>query len=365
MHSRAKNVLILSAVVAVALAASACAREGEPAAEAPATRAVTDAFGRRVELPGEAKTVAAIGGASRLLTYAGCADMLVGVTDLDKKPSSAMPYSVVNAERFAGLPSVGSGGSNDTTYDEAIVGLAPDVIFGLSEERVRELAEKTGIPTIGLSVTGPFDGSLAASLALIGEVTGSGARCAELVAALESWAADLEARTRGVPEPEKPTVYTGAVSFRGAHGFDGTMAHYPPFEAIGARNVADETGQKGAFLVDPEKVLEWDPDVIFLNPTNMYLVDEDYAKNRGFYDGLSAVKAGRVYSQLSYNYNYTNIEIAVADAYYAGKVIYPERFADVDIAAKADEIFVAMLGAPFYGRLAADGLVFGPIALGD
>ena len=359
-----KNLRIAAVIVAMALTISSCAKE-DAAIEPPATRAVTDAFGRRVELPGTVKTVAAIGGASRLLTYAGCADMLVGVTDLDKKPSSAMPYSVVNAERFAGLPSVGSGGSNDTTYDEAIVGLAPDVIFGLSEERVRELAEKTGIPTIGLSVTGPFDGSLAASLALIGEITGSGDRCAELVAALESWAVDLDARTRGVSDSEKPTVYAGAISFRGAHGFDGTMAHYPPFEAIGARNVADETGQKGAFLVDPEKVLEWDPDFIFLNPTNMYLVDEDYAKNRAFYDGLSAVKAGRVYSQLSYNYNYTNIEIAVADAYYAGTVIYPERFADVDIAAKADEVFVAMLGAPFYGRLAADGLVFGPIALGD
>ena len=44
---------------------------------------------------------------------------------MDKQNISAMPYSVVNAEHFATLPSVG-GGSNDIPYIEELVTLAPD-----------------------------------------------------------------------------------------------------------------------------------------------------------------------------------------------------------------------------------------------
>ena len=59
------------------------------------------------------------------------------------------------------------------------------------------------------------------------------------------------------------------------------------------------------------------------------------------------------------------MEIAIANAYYAGKVIYPERFADVDPIRKADEIFAIMLGQPFYEKLAADGMRFGKITIGE
>ena len=129
--------------------------------------------------------------------------------------------------------------------------------------------------------------------------------------------------------------------------------------------MVDETQGNGALLVDLEKVVAWDPEIIFLNPANLYLVNEDYAKNPSFYDGLSAVQNGRIYTQVSYNYNSTNIELAVADAYYAGSITYPEAFADVDPVAKADEIFTFMLGEPFYAQLQAAGQGFGQLTIGD
>ena len=117
--------------------------------------------------------------------------------------------------------------------------------------------------------------------------------------------------------------------------------------------------------MDLEKITVWDPDIIFLNPVNMNLVNEHYKKNKAFYQSLKAVKNGQIYTQISYNYNSTNMEIAIANAYYAGKVIYPERFADVDPIRKADEIFAIMLGQPFYEKLAADGMRFGKITIGE
>ena len=372
-------------MVAVALAIGGCGVKATPSSAEPSVETeqtqttdagtttetqspsvVTDVYNRQVKLPEKIETIAAIGGAARILTYAGCADKLVGVTDMDKKNVSTMPYTAVNAEAFKDLTSVGSGGSNDTCYIEALVTLQPDVIFGLTDENtIQDIADKTGIPTIGIYPTGMFDESFYSALDLIGTVMGTQEHCTEVIDYIKGCQNDLNNRTKDIPDDQKPTVYTGAVSFKGGHGFEGTYGAYPPFDAVNAKNVVDETGKSGAMLIDLEKVMGWNPDIVFLNPTNMELVNQDYAKNAAFYDGLKAVQNGEVYSQIAYNYNWTNMEISIADAYYAGKVIYPKQFEDIDMAKKADEIFTVMLGQPFYEKLVADGSRFDKITIGE
>lgn len=327
---------------------------------------IIDAFGREVEIPAKVETAAAIGGAARILTYAGCSHKLVGITDMDKMNLPAMPYTVVNAEHFSTLASVGSGGSNDICYIEELIILQPDVIFGLTDEAtIKNVAEKTGIPTIGIYPNNMFDESFYFALELVGEIMGTETHAAKVIDYIKSCQIDLNNRTKDIDDDSKPSVYSGAVSYRGAHGIEGTYADYPPFTAINAKNVVDETGQSGPLLIDLEKLTVWDPDIIFLNPTNMYLVNEDYAKNKAFYNNLKAVKNGNVYSQISYNYNWTNMEIAIANAYYAGKIIYPEQFSDIDPVKKADEIFTIMLGQPFYDKLSEAGYKFDKIIIGE
>jgi iron complex transport system substrate-binding protein len=330
------------------------------------SRSLIDSYGREITLPGKVSRIAAIGGAARILTYAGVADMIVGVTEMDKSNIPAMPYSVVNAERFSGIPSVGSGGSNDTAFIEELVMLAPDLIIGMcdSQNTIEDVAEKTGVAVIGIVVDSMFDESFYKSLDIIGQATGQEQHCKAVIEYIKFCQADLDARTRSIPDAEKPSVYAGAVSFRGAHGFEGTYGGYPPFAAIHAKNVVDETGQKGTMLIDIEKVTVWDPDIIFLNPSNMNLVNDDYAKNPAFYDNLKAVKNGNIYTQISYNYNWSNLEIAIADTYYAGKIIFPNAFTDIDPIAKADEIFRVMIGEPFYDKLSAEGLRFEKMTIG-
>ncbi|MDD4564612.1 MAG: ABC transporter substrate-binding protein [Eubacteriales bacterium] len=363
-----KNKKLIGLVLVLVLVLSGCA--SGPAFDSEAdnskTRTVTDVYGRQVEIPADIETIAAIGGAARILTYAGCSDKLIGVTDMDKQNVSAMPYTVVNAEHFDSIASVGSGGSSDTTYIEELVTLSPDIIIGLTDEdTLKNVADKTGIPTIGIYPEGMFDESFYAALELIGEIMGTQENSAEVINNIKGWQKDLNDRTKNIADAGKPSVYTGAVSFRGAHGFEGTYAEYPPFTAVNAKNVVDETGKSGALLIDLEQVTVWDPDIIFLNPANMNLVNEDYEKNKMFYDNLTAVQKGEVYSQISYNYNWTNMEIAIADAYYAGKIIFPEQFSDIDPIEKADEIFNVMLGQPFYEALLADGYKFDKITIGE
>ena len=80
---------------------------------------------------------------------------------------------------------------------------------------------------------------------------------------------------------------------------------------------------------------------------------------------MTAVKEGRVYSQISFRSSAANLETALADAYYAASVIYPEQFSDVDPIKKAGEIFETLLGTNPYKDLKEAGYVFGPITIGE
>ena len=103
--------------------------------------------------------------------------------------------------------------------------------------------------------------------------------------------------------------------------------------------MADALGQKGAVEVSLEQVGEWNPDVMFLNAGNMDLMKKDYEDNKEFFGKLTAFQNGALYTQPSFNYNGTNVEMGICDAYFCGATLYPESFADVDLAKKYDEVF--------------------------
>jgi iron complex transport system substrate-binding protein len=53
------------------------------------------------------------------------------------------------------------------------------------------------------------------------------------------------------------------------------------------------------------------------------------------------------------------------NAYHAGKILYPEQFADVDLETKSTEIMNEFLGTAFYDDMQADGLYYGKLTLGE
>lgn len=79
---------------------------------------------------------------------------------------------------------------------------------------------------------------------------------------------------------------------------------------------------------------------------------------------LRALRDGLAYPQPTYNYNGTNIEIAVADAYYAGTVMFPQEFADIDPDTTADEIFEFFYSTPLMTEMNAAGVGFNPLTIG-
>ncbi|CEO89709.1 iron ABC transporter substrate-binding protein [Syntrophaceticus schinkii] len=329
---------------------------------------ITDLSGREVEIKAPAKKIVAIGpGALRLVCYVNGADKVIGVEELEKKSPTGRPYFMANSQ-LKDLPTIGPGGPDSTPDAEKLVTIKPDVIFSClftDKAKADDLQAKTGIPVVVLDYgqLSTFSKEIYDSLNLIGKVTGEEKRAKEVVDFLDKCQKDMNDRTKGISENEKPKVYVGGVSSKGAHGIESTYGKYPPLTAVNAKNVADEAGKAGSISIDREKLISWNPDILFIDAGGFQLVKDDYKKDPKFYQSLSAVKKGEVYCLIPYNWYWTNIETALADAYYAGKVIYPDEFKDIDPVKKADEIYKFMIGKPLYEEMAKEYVGFKKITL--
>ena len=331
-----------------------------------ATRTLTDGANRKVQIPETVESVVCVGvGALRYTCYMGAQDFVVGVEDYETKDGMDRLYNYVNFDKFKALPVIGTNGA---PYTEEIINLAPDVIVMSKYASVEadDLQSKTGTPVVvvpGSDTT--LDNDAYETIRILGELYNKQDRAAALTNYLNGLQKDLNDRTANIPDSEKPSVYVGGVSFKGHHGFEGTEAGYGPFALIGAKNLADTTGQTGAFNIDLEQVLAWNPDVIFIDFNGMDFIREDYAENPDYYNSLTAVQEGKVYSQISFRSFASNLETALADAYYAACVIYPEAFRDVDPEEKAREIFETILGVDPYDDLKEAGYAFRSITIGE
>lgn len=344
---------------------SAAESEAE-STEEPATRIITDSTGRDLEIPSRVESIVCVGvGALRYSCYMDAAGLVVGVEDYEVKEGMSRLYNYVNFDKFKDLPVTGTNGEPNI---EEIITAGPQVIVmsSYASADADDLQAKSGIPVVmvpGSDTT--LDDNAYETIRIMGELYGKEDRAQELTAYLKGIQKDLDDRTADIPEEDKPSVYVAGVSFKGAHGFEGTEAYYGPFELIHANNLANTTDQTGAFDIDLEQVLTWDPEIIFLDFNGMSLINEDYADNPDYYQNLTAVKEGKVYSQISFRSSASNLETALADAYYAACIMYPEQFSDIDPVEKAGEIFTALLGTNPYEDLKEAGYEFRQITIGE
>ncbi|MCL2568273.1 MAG: iron ABC transporter substrate-binding protein [Oscillospiraceae bacterium] len=359
-------------MILILVALSACGPGNHaPNETEPATRLVTDVWGRAVELPADVETIVTLGpGATRIATYLNVVDRIVGAEAQTAQWNVLMDFNPIVHEQFGALPIVGQGGGSgeNNAYVEALILAAPDVILAaFSAEAAEELQAQTNIPVVAVRYisTGLANETFFAATRVFGEVVGEQERAEEVLAFIEQLRADLNSRTAHIPDEEKLRVYAGAITFAGQRGFGGTYSNFGPLAVINAHNVANTTLEPGFYEVDFEQILVWDPDVIFLDPGNMSLVNAEYEINPTFFQSLRAVQQGRVYAMPAFNFSATNVTYALMNAYFAGTILFPEEFADIDITAKSAEILTFFLGADTRSAMAEGGLFFGRITIGD
>lgn len=337
----------------------------EPAAE-PETRIVVDGLGREIEVPAKVETIVTLGNASRMATYLGLADKMIAVTSGDNNDSVVMAYGYYNHDIWADLPVCSSGGYGEIN-PEVIIEASPDVILCTFEEDiVANIEEQLGRKVVAAPQGTLFAEDYEHALRVFGEACGVSDRAETVIAFIQECLADLDSRTSSIADDNKPTALCAAATFRGGHGIAGVYANNAVFATVNAKDVTVGyiDAQKGV-EVDKEQVLEWNPDLIVLDASNLGLVENEYAEDPAFFESLNAVKNGELYQWPNSTSNYTNVEIPLVNAYYIGSVMFPEAFADVDFETKAEEIFRFFLGHDGYlSVLNNAGMGYGSVVLG-
>jgi len=325
-------------------------------------RAVTDAARRSVKLPGRIERVICSGaGCLRLLTYLRAQDLIVAVDDMEKRRPvfDARPYALANPQ-FRGYPLFGEFRGYDNP--ELILALHPQPqaifkTFSTMGHDPEKLQKKTSIPVLVMEY-GDLSSHRSAfyqTLRLMGKVVDKGKRAEEIISFFESNIKNLSDRTKNIPE--RTTCYVGGIAFKGPHGFQSTEPDYPPFLFIHVRNMAYDPLLKGKGQSDiaKEKIIEWDPEILFLDLSTLQMGDKAGGlfelRTDPAYQALTAVKQGRVYGVLPYNWYGQNFGSILANAYSIGKLLYPHRFQDIDPEAKADEIYTFIVGKPVFGEM--------------
>lgn len=318
---------------------------------------ITDMAGREVLIPKKVERIVALSGSLRYVVYLQAFDKVVGIEGVEKQrvmrgnPSVGKAYWLAIRDKVEKIPTIGEGGPGKLPELEKLISVKPDVVITFESENAQLIQSKTGIPVLVIKYAGTEGFTvedIQSMFSFLGRILGRERRAEELNKFITQCVEDLKRRTAKV---ERRKVYIGAISARGSHGITSTEADYQPLKWLNVINVVDEIGKRGHLFIDKEKLIQWNPDYIFIDTGGINLVNEDYLKNKEFYRKLKAVNEGKVYTLFPNNFYRTNLEIMIANAYFIGKIVYPQNFKDIDIRKKAKEIFEKFLGRDVYDEL--------------
>ncbi|WP_291861327.1 ABC transporter substrate-binding protein [Marinilabilia sp.] len=343
-----KNCIILFLLF---LLTSACNILGNKKAEA--GREITDMYGRTVIVPEKVERIVGVGpGALRLLVYMDLSNMVSGVEDIEFRPGRPYAFARPRLLEKAVIGPYMGGDSELTAVNN------PDVIFMAfsSVTEANELEEKTGIPVVGLNSGNLRNArdTFYSALSLIGRIIGKQKRADSLKAFIENEIGELYTRT---PDDAKSIrAYIGGVSYRGAQGIASTQAYFSPFDFLHVSNVARsleniEPVHPTARYVDVEQIIAWNPDYLFLDAAGLEQVLPTIAPDSPLRKTIGAFNKGRVYSLMPHNFYATNFETVLINSWFAGKVIFPDAFEDVDFEKKARDIYQFMLGSDVFDQM--------------
>ncbi|MCR5457469.1 MAG: ABC transporter substrate-binding protein [Clostridiales bacterium] len=370
-----KKILALVLVLCMLVVLAACAQNNEDKKGTETT--VTDMIGREVTvIPGSYKRVVCIGaGALRMYSYIGDVSILCGVEDIDntsltERPkmfdSVARPYVLAFGETFKTLASCGVGGPNAQSAEaEKILYCNPDIVISEYEDADKEnaLQAQLGVPVITLKSgsNGVFADEFKRSMKLLGNIFGKEDKANTLVDFIEKETADIQTRTKDIADSEKPSVYICGLGNWGTTNHLMTSENYMPFTIVNVKNAVSGLGIKGIGAIETEKFVSIgeNVDIMIIDTAAVKNIKPLYAQDNTMFDTCKAWKDGEVYIQMAYNAYYTNYELALANAWYVAKVVYPDKFEDIDMTQKLNEITNAFLGKELASEIYACSGSFG------
>ena len=297
-------------------------------------------------------------GALRLYSYVGDISKLVAVEDIDRSVDSnifadvSRPYYDLNKEAFSKLPSCGKGGPQAQFAEtEKILSCNPTLIISEYEDvtKANDLQEKVGVPVVVVKYgkKSVFDDNVKSSLSLLGKALGKSEKAVKLINYISACKSELEDNVKDVKDEDKPSMYVGCLGNWGKQDIYSTSASFPLFEVSSINNCVTSDLVKDGTL-EKEAFFSLNPDKIVLDSAGLTKFKTTYEADSDLFDSLDAFKNGEIYLEMPFNAYYTNLEVALMDAYYLASVSYPEIYKDYDLEAKYGEISEAFLGQKCY-----------------
>lgn len=316
-----------------------------------ADRTLTDQLGRQVTLPDRVDRVVVLQHQTlNLLVQLNAADDIVGVLSSWKKQLG--PQFARFMPDIAALPTPG-----DLTQVniESLLALRPQVVFVANyapPEMIRRI-ESAGLPVVAISLRADaagekskmnptmsneeqvYDEGLRQGIRLIGEVVARQKEAQQLIDYTFRARAQANAPVAAIPEREKVRVYMANPDLNtyGSGKYTGLMMAH-----AGAVNVAAAT-VKGARQVSLEQVLQWNPQVIFVQDRYPQVVQQIVSDPA--WQAIDAVKHHRVWLMPEYAkaWGYPMPEALAVGELWMAKKLYPARYKEVDIDARAADFY--------------------------
>lgn len=310
---------------------------------------VVDMYGRTVIVPYEMEHILALGvGALRFVSYLNCSEMIIDTELREGANFNAKSYMYANPW----YATVNNLSNVPFSNMENVINLNPDLIILANADFFTDeidILDKAGIPVVGILELQGFDNeNFRIQMTLLAKVLNREERGIQLLDYLDECVDDLAQRVQNVSNDAKPSAYVGAMSWAGTRPFDYSASTYGPFDLIDANNIitAELTeGSSTPMEFDHERILNINPDFIFIDATGYKMVKTDYESDPAKYDGMSAFVNETVFMTVPFIWYGVNFDNVLVGAYYLGTILYPDQFDDINITEKANEIYGMWVGA--------------------
>jgi iron complex transport system substrate-binding protein len=330
-------------------------------------KTVTDMIGRTVTLYRPAERIICTGpDNSRMVIALGDGHLLVGADGMTVGYGCVCPMTgdkeVLCEECWE---NVVPGGLNNlpeisTSSYETMIMLKPDLIilWGSDEGVADDMEERIGVPVFaanpevqpGFSYQTMITGHASA----VGAVLSREQEAEDLIAFTDSKVKLVTDIIDTIPESEKPRIYfalfgagNGFYDPKSGRDFTCTTNNYYPLTMAGGINVARDILEEKVCGVNValEQIIAWNPDVIlisaFSGPGNDGV---EFVMNSPELESVKAVQEGRVYTIFSPYCRGAPHDKNLLNVLYIAKILYPDKFADLDVEKEGNEIMAAFLG---------------------
>ena len=296
---------------------------------------------------------------TRVVIGLGEADKLVGIGTwshgyIPKSPAEAIGRGLGPKwnEVVAGLHELPDVGTAWEPSKELIVSLKPDVIipYVSNPSLANTLQESIGIPVVVAYTLGTGStqvNSMFEQIELIAKVLEKDEEAKDTISYFKEELDKVTEVTSEIPDSEKPRVY--AVS--GAQGVSEITktCRYEPIDLAGGINVAEDYVIGSGSTVSKEQVILWNPDIILILDSQGCIppiaVTIDDVLSDPDLQTVNAVKNKRVYlTPGAFFLVGADHPRVIIETLYMAKLLYPEKFEDLDLEEVGNELFERFYG---------------------